>query len=241
VLVLLANAFLLFGDRARPVSVEAAVADFSHGEHMTAPPLPAAGVYVYDTTGSERVDRLSIHRAYPPVTTRTVRASGGACGYREDVTVFREHVEVYEVCHEGADVRDVSFETRLTYYFVTTRTVLRCGRGGTRIAAGMSPGETTSYECSGDGVTATVTVTYGGPGITTVDGLDTPCRAVTLVTVLRGSTTGGARRALCVDERTGLVLTEERSVGVVTRDRFVGRVAYSEQATFRLRSLVPER
>lgn len=228
VAVLLANAFLLVGDGARAVSVEDALEDFRHGEHATVPPLPAAGVYVYDTTGSERIDRLSIRRAYPAVTTRTVRAH--ACGYRETVTIFREHTETYDVCPDG--VRDVAFGTRLTYYLVTSSMSLTCGRGGSRVAAA-------SYECTGDGTNASVTVTDEGLGSVTIEEVEVPCRRVVVTTVLRGANAGGARRALCTDERTGLVLTEERSVGVSYRSAFVGRVTYTERATFRLRSLVP--
>lgn len=237
VLLLLANAFLLWGDRARPVGVSEAVGDFRHGEHATAPPLPAAGVYVYETTGHERVNRLGIRRAYPAVTTRTVRAF--SCGYEERVRIFREHTETYTVCPEGTDVRDTAFGTALSYYFVTSRASLDCGRGGTRVGAGLVPGTTATYECSGEGVSATVNVTYHGPHVVAVEGSYVPCRRVTVTTLLRGSTAGGANRALCTDERTGLVLAEKRSVGIVTRDRFVGRVTYTEEAEFRIRSLVP--
>ncbi|HEV2890140.1 MAG TPA: hypothetical protein VGX28_07155 [Frankiaceae bacterium] len=228
VAVLLANAFLLFGDLARAVSVEDALEDFRHGEHLTTPPLPAAGVYVYDTAGSERVDRLGIHRAYPPVTTRTVRAHG--CGVRETVTVFREHVETYDVCADG--VRDVAFATRLSYYLVPSAMSLTCGRGGSRVAA-------SSYACAGDGTDASVTVTDEGVGSIEVEEVEVPCRRVVVTTVLRGANAGGARRALCTDPRTGLVLTEDRVVGVSYRSGFVGRVTYTERATFRIRSLVP--
>lgn len=241
VLVLLADAFLLWGDRARPVSVADAVEAFASGEHFTAPPLPASGVYVYDTTGFERVDRLSIRREYPAVTTRTVRAHGASCGYREEVTIFREHVELYDVCHRGTEVDETGFATRLTFYFVRSSMDLTCGLGATRVAPGLAEGESRANGCEGRGVRATVTATFEGTASVVLDDVEVPCRRVTLVTVLRGSTTGGARRALCTDPRTGLVLTEERSVAVSLRDRFVGRVTYTERATFRIRSLVPER
>lgn len=210
------------------MSVEQAVAEFRHGEHMTPLPLPAAGVYVYDTTGYERVDRLSIRRAYPHVSTRTIRADG--CGYRETVTVFREHVEDYHVCADG--LRDVRLATRLSYYLVSSSMTLACDRGGSRVSAA-------SYECRGDGTTATVTVAYEGEGTVDVEEVPVTCARVVVTTVLRGDNAGGARRALCVEPRSGLILTEDRSVGVTTRSAFVGRVTYTERATFRIRSLVP--
>jgi hypothetical protein len=238
-LVLAGDAFLLFGDTARPVSVAAAVAAYRHGEYATFAPLPASGVYVYDTTGYERVDRLSIRRTYPAVTTRTIRAA--ACGMRETVTIFREHVEQYGVCHDGTDIREWAFGTRLTYYRVTSAMWLECGHGGTRVAGGAPAGTVATYECAGDGTSATVTVTVLGDGLVPVGDLgEVPCRRLAVQTVLRGANAGGATRTLCTDPRTGLVLTEERSVGVTTRSAFVGRVTYTERAAFRLRSLVPE-
>jgi len=236
--ILVADAYLLVGDRARVVPVRDAIEDFSHGEFSTTPPLPAAGVYAYDTTGSARVDRLSIRRRFPATTTRTVR-TGGSCGYQETVTIFREHVETYDVCKDGNDAREAGFGTAMTFYRVRTSASLDCGNGVTRAGGGMAPGESRTYECSGDGVRATVTATYEGTGTAVVDGTEVPCRRVVLATLLTGSYDGSTRRALCTDEATGLVLAEERSARVVLRT-LVGRGTYTERATFRLRSLVPE-
>lgn len=238
-LVLAGDGFLLWGDRATVVTPSAALRAFRAGDPAAAaPPLPAPGVYVYDTTGYERVNRLSIRRSYPRESVRIVR-HGFGCAWREEVRLFEEHTETYDVCSDGSDVRDTGFGTRLSYYFVDSAMAVTCGTGGTRTGRGLSVGESRTYSCRGDGVSAEVTVTYEGEGTAVVDELDVPCRRVVVVSVLSGATAGGARRALCTDERTGLVLTEERSVGVVVRSAFVGRVTYSEQATFRLRSLVP--
>ena len=238
--VLLGDAFLLWGDRARPVTPESALEAFrARGPVASAPPLPAAGVYVYDTTGFERVNRLSIRRSYPAASVRVVRPTGAGCAWREEVRLFEEHAETYDVCTDGNDARDTAFGTRLSYYYVDSAMSLDCGTGSTRTGRGFAVGESRTYACRGVGVSAEVTVTYEGEGTAVVDDLEVPCRRVVVVTALAGATTGGARRALCTDERTGLVLTEERSVGVVTRSAFVGRVTYSERATFRLRSLVP--
>ena len=237
--VLLANVFLLVGDRASVVTPDAALEEYRDGDPVAGgPPRPAGGVYLYDTTGHERVNRLSIRREYPAVSVRIVRLGLG-CDWREEVALFEQHSETYDVCTEADDARDTGFGTRLAYYGVDARTSLTCGNGGTRTGGGMSPGETETYRCEGDGVRAEVTVTYEGEGTAVVEEVELPCRRVVVTTVLTGSNVGGARRALCTDPRTGLVLTEERSVGVVVRSAFVGRVTYAEQATFRLRSLVP--
>jgi len=239
VAVLAANAFLLLGDRARAFTPDDAVESYRDGvPTATGPPLPAPGVYLYDTEGHEAVDALSIRRQYPRVTPRIVTVELG-CGWHEKVAIFHEHTETYDVCTDGTDARDTGFGTYLSYYGVGATTALRCGAGGTRIGRNMSPRETRTYVCAGGDILATVRVAYEGEGTALVEGAELPCRRVTVSTVLTGSNVGAARRTLCTDERTGLVLTEERSVGVTVRSRFVGRVSYSERATFRLRSLVP--
>lgn len=213
------DAFLVYGATVdHPVRLAEAVARFRAGPGGAA----GDGVYLYDTTGYERVDRLGIHRAYPRVSARILRHTGG-CGAREEVVLFREHSETYMSCN-GAPT---GFGTRLTYFFVPSVTALSCdARGACRDAA--------------HDVRATLTVADGGPGTALVGGVPLPCRRVVVTTVLTGSNAGGARRDLCVAP-SGLVLTERRSVGVVARSAFVGRVAYSEEATFTLRSTVPVR
>lgn len=177
---------------------------------------PAAGVYLYDTTGHSHVSSLGVRRAYPSVSARIVR--GHECGWREEVPLFEEHVETYDHC--GAE--ETGFGTRLTYFFVPSVTALRCVAGACSDPA--------------NDVSATLTVTAQGDGEVVVGGTPVGCRRVTVTTVLDGSNKGGAVRRLCVDA-AGLVLYEERSVGIVVRSAFVGEVRYSEQATFVLRSL----
>ncbi|HEX6424884.1 MAG TPA: hypothetical protein VFZ79_15480 [Acidimicrobiales bacterium] len=81
-------AVVVLRDPARPVSVEDAVdtyrdrddvADGDGGAHATGAP-PPAGVYVYTTTGSEKVDALGgITHTYPATSTITVTADGDGC------------------------------------------------------------------------------------------------------------------------------------------------------------------
>jgi hypothetical protein len=213
------DAFLLYGATvAHPVGLREAVERFRAGPGAG----PGDGVYLYDTTGYERVGRLGVRRDYPRVSARILR-NAGACGAREEVVLFREHTETYTSCH-GVPT---GFGTRLTYFFVPSVTALSCdARGACRDAA--------------HDVSATLDVVDSGPGTAVVGGVPLPCRRVVVTTVLTGSNAGGARRDLCV-RPDGLVLTERRSVGVVARSAFVGRVAYSEEATFTLRSTVPVR
>lgn len=218
-LVLATDAFLVYGARvAHPVSSADAVARFRSSPGPADVAGPPRGVYLYDTTGYSRVSSLGVRRAYPEVTARIVR--GHACGWREEVPIFDEHVETYDHC--GAT--DTGFGTRLTYFFVPAVTSFTCQVGS----------------CADDehDVTATMTTAIDRSGSATVGGVPQFCERRTITTLLRGSNTGAAIRRLCVAP-SGLVLSEERSVSVVVRSAFVGRVRYTEEATFRLRSLDP--
>ena len=209
--VVATDAFLLYGALvAHPVSAADAVGMFRRAPGAAVTAGPAAGVYLYDTTGYAHVDTLGVRRDYPRVSARIVR--GHDCGWREEVRLFAEHVETYDHC----DGTQRAFGTRLTYFFVPASTSLTCD----------------GPACRGNGVAATVTTSAAGvdPAL--------GCRRVTVTTVLRGSNVGGAVRRLCVAP-SGLVVTEERSVGVQVRSAFVGTVNYTEVATFRLRSPVP--
>jgi hypothetical protein len=218
-LVLATDAFLVYGARVvHPVSSTEAVARYRSDPGPADGQGPPRGVYLYDTTGYSRVSSLGVRRTYPAVTARIVR--GHACGWREEVPVFDEHVETYDHC--GA--AQTGFGTRLTYFLVPAVTSFACVAGG----------------CGDDAndVTATVRESAVTAGSADVGGTARPCLRRTVTTVLRGSNTGAAVRRLCVAP-SGLVLHEERSVSIAVRSRFVGLVQYTEQATFRLRSTQP--
>ena len=249
-LVLGLGVFLVAGARAaNPVTRSDAVVRYANAPGFAGLPgwnrpltggRPAPGVYLYATTGFARIDRLGVRRDYPATTARIVRLGPG-CQWREQVAIFNEHLETYSACAQRGDQIDTGFGTRLTYFFVPGVTDLVCEPGGTRTATGRTAGAAVTFRCADEDhdVVATGTATFRGVSAVTVEGRATPCRRVTIVTVLSGTTTGAASRELCTTPDTGLVLSETRTVGVGVRSRFVGRVAYTEQATFTLQSLTP--
>lgn len=218
-LVLATDAFLVYGARVtHPVSSADALRRFRASPGPADVAGPPRGVYLYDTTGWSHVSSLGVRRTYPKVTARIVR--GHACGWREEVPVFDEHVETYDHC--GAV--ETGFGTRLTYFFVPAETAFTCVVGA----------------CTDDehDVTATLQESAATVGEVEVGGTVQPCERRTITTILRGSNTGAAVRRLCLAP-SGLVLHEERSVSIAVRSAFVGLVQYTEQATFSLRSAEP--
>lgn len=194
---------------------------------------PPAGVHYYRTTGYAKVNRLGIERRYPAITARLVR-HGPGCQWQEEVAIFTEHFETYSACAQGREQVDTGFGTRLSYFFVPGVTDLVCDAGLTRTGVLLRPDQPVRASCRDDDndVRAEVTTTFLGAGTATVGDDDVPCNRLRVVSALTGSTVGVADRTLCTTRDTGLVLTEERAVSVVTDSAFIGRVTYTEQAEF---------
>jgi len=234
VTVALTDGFLLWArGLATPVGPERAAASY-----LAAPPpsgdppgpRPPAGVYRYRTTGYERIDRFGVERRYPPETVRVVTWRGG-CRWRETVPVFTQHVETYDFCATGADAEDFASSTRLTYFLVAGAQRFACAPTGRRLLTGARPGATRSWRCV-QGTSASVnTTTFVGPETVPTPGGPVAARHLRLVTALSGQSSGGAVRDLWLDP-DGLVVKEERQVGLKIRSGFVGLLTYEERATF---------
>src|SRR4029450_1155483 len=82
------------------------------------------------------------------------------------------------------------------------------------------------------GTSASVnTTTFVGPETLPTPGGPVATRHLPLVTPLPGQSSGGAVRDLWLDP-DGLVVKEERQVGLKVRSGFVGLLTYEERATF---------
>jgi hypothetical protein len=231
-----ANGFLLWArGLATPVGPEAAAASFLAG---TAPagdlpgPRPPAGVYRYRTSGSERIDRFGIDRAYPAETVRVITWRGG-CRWRETVPIFAQHVETYDFCATGADAEDLASSTSLTYFLVPGVQRFACAPVGRRLLSGRPPGSAWSWRCVEGASVSANTTRYLGPETVETGAGPVPTRHLRLVTALSGRSTGGAVRDLWLDA-DGLVVKEDRQVDLKVRSGFVGLLTYEERASFLL-------
>jgi hypothetical protein len=228
-----ADGFLLWArGLATPVGPERAAASYL----AAAPagdlpgPRPPAGVYRYRTTGYERIDRYGVERRYPAETVRVVTWRGG-CRWRETVPVFTQHVETYDFCATGADAEDFAYATRLTYFLVPGVQRFACAPTGRRLLTGARPGASRSWRCvQGASASVNTTVFVGRETVPTPAG-PVPTRHLRLLTALSGQSEGGAVRDLWLDPG-GLVVKEERQVGLRVRSGFVGLLTYEERASF---------
>jgi hypothetical protein len=231
-----ANGFLLWArGLATPVAPEGAAASYLAGPAPAGDlpgPRPPAGVYRYRTTGYERIDRFGVERAYPAETVRVITWRGG-CRWRETVPVFTQHVETYDFCATGGDAEDFAYSTSLTYFLVPGVQRFACAPTGRRLLSGRRPGAARSWRCvEGTSVSVNTTVFVGRETVRT-DAGPVATRHLRLLTALSGQSTGGAVRDLWLDA-DGLVIKEERQVGLRVRSGFVGLLTYEERASFLL-------
>ncbi len=218
-----------------PVHVDEAVARFRRAGPAAARPvegLPEPGVYRYATTGGERVSFLDHRRRYSPVTTRLVTSRG--CGVREEQLFLRQHVEYYDRCAE----RLVSYGTDIAYWWTHGTQDFVCDGGvfdGTRLAVG----ERSEWECGDEDTRARQVVERLADDTVEVDGERLPARRTRWITYFTGATRGTATVDDWFDPVTGLVLREERNIGLRVGSPFVGQLSYIDVSGYRLLSTVP--
>jgi len=230
-----------FRDSATPAEVGAAVSRFRGT--TTSPPrggLPAPGVYVYATSGYERIDALGgVRHAYPSRSTLTALPT--SCGMRLRWDVLTSRSTAWDYCADARGlVRTGSAEVH-RFYGRTERTTYACRRGWLLVPSRPRAGESWPIACTGsDGsrergrgsVAGFETLRVGGTSVTTVH--------IRERSTLEGHITGTSA------EDVWLRSSDRLPVRLVTTSRtsnpsLVGDVHYVEQATLTLVSLAPRR
>jgi hypothetical protein len=217
------------------VSPPDAVARFRSAGASAAQPvagLPEPGVYRYRTTGGERVSFLDHHRSYSPTTVRIVTRRG--CGVREEQRFLVQHLEYYDRCGD----RLVSYGTDIAYWWTHGTQDFRCD-GGSFDGRAMRPGEESDWHCADEDTRADQTTTYVGDETVVVDGRELLARHTKWSTQFSGATQGSAVVDDWFDATTGLVLREERNIGLKVGSAFVGDVTYIDISSYTLLSAKP--
>ncbi len=198
-------------------------------------PRPATGVYVYDTTGSERISLGGLSHEYPARTTLTVTAD--PCGLRVRWDALAERWSEWVLCatDQGWRVRTATDVHKFLYR--EDRQDYVCDDSLALPRAGTTSWTTTCHTKSGQ-LTLTVTRIGGQAmrvGTTAVS--TTRLRAVTKAT---GSSTNEGSVEMWLQDTTGLpVRAEVRNRG--TQQVLGQAITYDEAAVFTLVSLTPSR
>jgi hypothetical protein len=110
--------------------------------------LPAPGVYVYRTNGSDTVDALGgAEHAYPSSTTITVRAAGCGVTTRWDVAV--ERWDETTACETDGGVARTAFVSFHEFFGAGNTDDESCA--GEPRPIGADPDTTWTFECADDG------------------------------------------------------------------------------------------
>ncbi|MGI9023438.1 MAG: hypothetical protein ACR2HV_09455 [Acidimicrobiales bacterium] len=220
-----------------PVDPAAAVARFRAAGAEAAqavPGLPMPGVYRYRTTGGERISLFDYEREYSPVTVRIVTRYG--CGVREEQWFLAQHLEYYDRCGPSLP----SYGTDIAYWWTHGTQAFQCDPGSFD-GSDLAPGGVSRWECRDEDTLAGQTVEYIGDESVEVDGRTVPARHTRWTTVFSGATVGGAVVDDWFDPATGLVLREERHIGLRVGSPLVGRLTYADNSTYDLLSTTPDR
>jgi len=223
------------GDLDRGAAVarfRAAGATATSSEPVTG--LPATGVYRYRTTGGEEISLFDTRRDYSAETMRIVTRRG--CGVREEQFFVVQHIEYYDRCGDKL----VTYGTDIAYWWTHGTQAFAC-RGGTFDMTGRAPGAREEWDCADEDTRAHQITEYVGDEPVEIGGAGLRARHVRWTTLFSGATLGGAVVDDWFDLATGVVLREQRNIGLQVGSQFVGRLNYTDVSEFTLISMTPDR
>ena len=196
---------------------------------------PVAGVYEYDTSGSESVDALGGDaHSYPPGTALTVTGEG--CGYRITWTPLEGRLESSLLCGDHGGLALVESTTSHEFFRQSDEERFVCDPG----AWWLPPTGVTSWTArcrSGDRV-STRSGRVIGPETVRVGTTDHAAVHIRYDDVLSEGSTGTTTSDLWLDPGTGLILRESNQADT-RNDSVIGPVTFHERLDLTLRSLEP--
>lgn len=239
--------YVISRDTATPIRVTEAVDRYREGT-TTAPSstpsapealgLPAAGVYVYATDGSERIDILGgATHDYPAETTVTIERT--ACGLRQRWTPLAERGDDEELCVTDDGLERRVLRTHHEFFAFGDDTTFTCEPGYLVVPADPEPGDSWTTDCTagstrlvGRGEVVELTVRR-------IAGVDVDTVHVRIEEESSGDDEGTSSDDYWFRRSDGLLV--ERASSVRTRsDSPVGTATYEESFTLRLTSLEPQ-
>lgn len=202
---------------------------------------PREGVYVYASSGFESVNVPGGRREMPPEAALTVRHRAG--GISTELRPYEEHVDVFEISYDGAAIRSDSWYIERTFAGQRSSQKWECLSSEPMHLRGAPVGRVGRQVCTWEARARTEgTYTLRGYEVITLgDGTRIVDAAhVVIENTTSGESVGRAVIHLWLHPDTGLVLRDIRDITSETPSP-VGRVTYTEQTEFVLRSLTPQR
>lgn len=224
---------------APPTTEVAAAPAPTPAAEVSAPPFPAEGVYVYDTTGFEEVDALGGARHDYPAQTSIVHRREG-CGATETWQPFRDRRDVRQLCAEPGRHRMAYFDATRSFFGQTDTRRLECDEGASAFVADARPGDVFEFRCVQEGADAANRVEILGVETVVVGGQPVEAVHSRATSQVTGGASGSSEIESWVHPETGLTL-KRISVLDGSEPGPGGKVSYHEEYTLVLRSLEPRR
>lgn len=244
-------AWIWGGRGAEPASVGDALSRFraARAGGRANPLQPAAGVYRYRGTGSERLSVLDAHQAWGPTIPVTVTTRGPGC-WTVRIDYSSNHRQEFDYCERGTELLESGGRTRQRFDFGafsaddTQRFV--CDPPGVAAKVGATPGDSWRQSCSGGSTTQKTSVVSAGPntflGVRSlrIGGKRVDAYVYRTDRTLSGDQSGREHDLMWFSVDTGLLLRYHRD-SKVTSPSVVGTVGYREIGTMTATELTPRR
>jgi hypothetical protein len=208
--------------------------------------LPATGVYMYSTTGSESANAPNLPSSgaqYPKTTPMTVFAEGCGEDWRWQPLTDREEDLVVCRSPNGSLMLQSRFDSEQFYRDNDSRN-FKCTPESVFLPADPRPGETFGGKCtnSGNKNSGGLVIRYSGvvdgDGVQQVGGAKVPAVHLVLNETMTGDTIGAGTESLWLDSQSGLIVKESRTEASRSRS-VIGWVPSTESFSLDLLSLSP--
>jgi hypothetical protein len=199
--------------------------------------LPAPGVYVYKTSGSEKLSLAGISRSFPTASHMIV--TDGTCSSMDWVPLV-QHTEGVVVCRQSDGALTMSqASSDESIAGVSTTQVAHCSDTSYFIPPDPHAGQRWSGVCHSTGQVDKVSGEVIGMTTVTVNGHTVPALHTRIDTSVSGNATGTDPTDYWVSPETGLIYRQREEVSVSQAIGPLGSVHYTEQMAISMSSLLP--
>ena len=234
--------FFLLRSAGTQVDLRQALRLYRQDQHVAAgstEELPAPGVYVYKTSGSERLSLAGISRSFPSASDMIV--TDAHCASMDWVPID-QHTEGIMVCRQsngGLAMSQASSTESIAG--VSTSQVVHCPTTAYFVPPDPHPGQRWSAMCHAPDQVDKISGDVIGMTNISVHGQSVPALHTRINTSVSGNASGTDPTDYWVSPQTGLILRQREVVSASQSAGPLGSVHYSEEMAITMSSLVPVR
>ena len=221
------------GDESEAVAIDEQLAD---EDPYT---IPEEGVYIYRTSGGEEISLFGAKHSYPSRTFTTVRHLGG-CRWEQRIDVIEEHTDIRKACSKSDELLQIAQARYVTFFGQREGDELVCEPWMSVHGVEDDKGERATGVCRGSEGEAHLTRTFVGIEPVVIEGEIEQAVRVRIDGEITGTHEGTSMDDVWFSRARGFPLRWDRTVDVVS-SAFGPDVRYTEEASFVLQSLDPQR